>query len=281
MGNEALASAVNEPRFSVVCPAYNSQAYILRTLQTVVDQQFGPLELIIIDDGSSDGTPELVEAFLAEHARRFEWSVLRTSHRGPGAARNAGVQAASGEWIAFLDSDDIWFPHKLARVRDVITSDSRVNFICHHEELIKLDGSVVGLDYSSYYTPDRPLPLQMYQRNLFSTSAVACRRDLLVRNGMFDETLMSAQDYELWLRLAPQIVVRFIQERLGQYVERQGNITSGNWRRRMHNELRIAFLHRRQVSFPAFMLRASRVLYAYSRIAARQTLARFRPAKSQ
>lgn len=259
------------PRFSIVCPVFNSKGWVQKTLDTVLDQTFRPFELIVVDDGSSDDTPALIAQYLQLQNPIFPWTILRGEHRGPGAARNSGIRAAQGDWIAFLDSDDLWAPNKLERVAQAIAMTPDANFFCHHEELAKLDGQRVALDYASYYNSNRPLPVQLYQRNLFSTSAIACRRIILLEYGLFDESLMSAQDYELWLRLSSRLRVVFVQERLGLYIERQGNITNGSWLRRMRNELRIAWRHRKLVPATALAIRLLRIVASYHK----QALARY------
>ena len=98
--------------------------------------------------------------------------------------------------------------------------------------------------YSKKYVPNLRLQNQLYKRNIFSTSAVICKKDLLTKYGLFNEELMSAQDYELWLRLSSNIKPLFLNEILGTYNMREGNITSGNIYGRMVNEYKIAIMHK-------------------------------------
>jgi glycosyltransferase involved in cell wall biosynthesis len=270
MNIDTAATNNVSPQFSIVCPVFNSKEWIHKTLDTVLDQTFRPFELIIVDDGSSDDTPALVVQYLQLKNPIFPCTILRGEHRGPGAARNSGIRAARGDWIAFLDSDDLWAPNKLERVAHAIAKTSDANFFCHHEELAKLDGQRVALNYAGHYNSNRPLPVQLYQRNLFSTSAVVCRRIILLEHGLFDESLMSAQDYELWLRLSSRLRVAFVQERLGLYIERQGNITNGSWLQRMRNELLIAWRHRKLVPATDLAIRLLRIVASYHK----QALAR-------
>jgi glycosyltransferase involved in cell wall biosynthesis len=263
MNTETTMAGGTGPRFSIVCPVFNSMGWVQKTLDTVLDQTRKPYELIIIDDGSVDDTPTFIAKYLKVKNPSFTWIILRVDHGGPGAARNAGIRVAQGDWVAFLDSDDLWMPQKLERVAKVIASTRNANFICHHEERLQLDGRRVALDYASQHDANLPLPAQIYRRNLFSTSAVACLRTVLLEHGLFDESLMSAQDYELWLRLSPHLRTVFLQERLGLYVERPGNITAGNWRRRMLNELSIAWRHRGLVPATTFFIRLLRVVVSY------------------
>lgn len=253
------------PSISVVCPTYNSVEFVARTLDTVMAQTRRPDELIISDDGSSDDSVEVVETYLQKHATGISWRVLKNAHQGPGATRNRGIEAASCDWVAFLDSDDLWEAEKLARVEQAMLDRPTANFFCHNEQRIDKAGRTSLLDYGRRYDPQSPLSPQVYLANMFSTSAVVCRRELLVSHGGFDETLMSAQDYELWLRISGDLEPVFIEQVLGKYVERDGNITSGKLINRMRNELFIAWMHRKMVSLPRMMVRVLRIAAAYLR----------------
>jgi len=250
---------------SVVCPTFNSTDFIDQTLDTVWDQSRLPDELILSDDGSGDTTVEHLRKRIDQRGDGIRCQVLANPHRGPGAARNTGIRAATGDWIAFLDSDDIWTPEKLARMEAAIEAQPEANFFCHDELRVEKNGRTTPLIYGRRHRPDRPLPPQIYHANMFSTSAVVCRRELLLQHGLFDETLMSAQDYELWLRLSPHIQPVFIHEPLGQYREREGNITSGKLLRRMRNELKIAAMHRDMVGPHRMLIRVARILLSYTR----------------
>jgi glycosyltransferase involved in cell wall biosynthesis len=265
MGTNNPMASVAAPQFSIVCPVFNSEKWVQRTLDTVLKQTFSSLELIIIDDGSVDNTPSFVAEYLQRRRPGFRWIILANEHRGPGAARNVGIRAAKGEWIAFLDSDDLWAPQKLKRVAQAISASPNANFICHHEEMHKLSGQRITLEYASHYNANCHLSVQLYHRNLFSTSAVVCQRSTLLKHGLFDESLMSAQDYELWLRLSPHLRIIFVEETLGVYVERRGNITSKNWSKRIKNELSLAFRYRRVVSNRGVLIRILRIMTSYAK----------------
>lgn len=258
------------PRISVICPVFNSITYVKKTVDSLFAQTLLPCELIIVDDGSTDGTPEFLQAYVASLRTRVEFVLLINAHRGPGAARNSGVAHARGDWVAFLDSDDIWLPEKLATMTRYLRQFPEVNFFCHHEEFVRDDDTSSVLAYAQGYQKELPLPVQLYQMNLFSTSAVLCRRQLLKKYGLFDESLMSAQDYELWLRLSPHIHVKFVEEVLGRYIERPGNITSGRVSSRLLNELRIAWRHRVLSSNIGILLRLLRIFFSYGKQYARK-----------
>ena len=252
-------------KISVVCPTFNSALFVENTLASVLTQKLPPHELIISDDGSSDNTVEVVENYLRKYSVAFSWRVIRNSHRGPGATRNVGILNAEADWIAFLDSDDLWEENKLELIANAINSNPDVNFICHDELCIEKNGNTFNLIYGDRYRLDRSLTSQLYLANMFSTSAVVCRRDLLIEHGGFDETLFSAQDYELWLRLSQSIRPLFVRKILGRYVIREGNITSGNLLGRMRNELRVAWMHRAMVPPALVITRFARIIISFLR----------------
>ena len=252
-------------KISVICPTYNSGSFIEKTLKTLIIQTQLPHEVIISDDGSSDNTIKLVEQFILNHKTSISWKVLKNTHKGPGAARNSAIRVANGEWIAFLDSDDLWIKDKIKTVSCAIKNYPNSNFFCHNELFISKSGRTRILEYGQRYHKDRPLLPQIYLANMFSTSAVVCKSELLRSNFYFNETFMSAQDYELWLRLSPIITPIFIKDILGKYVERTNNISTNNLWKRLNNEIRIIFIYKNQVSTFLVILRLFRVFLSYTR----------------
>ena len=242
----------NNSSISVVCPAYNSGKFIIGTLNSVISQNILPNEIIIIDDGSSDNTIALVLEY-RENNLNIPIKLITQNHLGPGAARNTGIKIAKSEWIAFLDSDDIWLPSKIENVKKTILDNKKINFICHNEFFKDLNGKEKIVDYSASIDIHKPLDQQLYFQNRFSTSAVICKRDLLTKWSGFNINLSSAQDYELWLRMSNDIVPFYIKETLGIYVMRKGNISTSNFWKRLTNILKIKILHRKKVSFILFI----------------------------
>ena len=261
---------MNSPhKVSVICPAFNASPFVLETLSCVLTQSVAPVEVIVVDDGSTDDTLKRVEEFFAMNTRgSCELKLLSEKHAGPGAARNAGIRAATGDWIAFIDSDDLWMNEKLGEVSNFIAAhsigaQSELNFICHSEVHIHFDGSRSELHYGRMFNKDKPLPPQLYRRCLFSTSAVVCKRKLFFDYGFFSETLMSGQDYDLWLTISPHLNVGFIDKLLGVYRDRRGNISSGAAIPRLENLFRIYWHHRDKVSPILTATMLSRLLAFY------------------
>ena len=247
---------------SVVVPTYNSAGFVTQTLRTVLAQTLPPTELIVSDDGSQDNTCAVVEELFkgCPHVRTV---LLRNPHRGPGATRNAGVEAAQGEWIAFLDSDDLWEPQKLETIFAAIQRTPGVNLLCHEETIRALNGTRSNTNWHHRLSLAWPIPGQLYNNNSFSTSAVVCRRELVRMWGGFDESLASAQDYELWLRMSPDLVVAFVPEVLGEYVVRLGNITTTRYWRRLRNELIVKYWHRDKAGVLLFLRCGIRIVLSH------------------
>lgn len=212
--------------FSVIIPTYNSAEYIADTLFSVLDQRYENYELIVSDDGSTDDTPGIAKEIFG----RYPWKrarVLANRHEGPSAARNRGIEAATGDWIAFLDSDDIWFKEKLETVAQFIREAPHANLVCHN--LISIKGGQQRLiDFSSWYNNKISSFLSLYRKNSLTPSTVAVRKQLIIRAGMFDESLRSAQDYDLWLRLAllPETHIEYIKTPLCYFNIREGSVSS-------------------------------------------------------
>lgn len=247
---------------SVVCPTYNSSSFVLRALESIAGQSYQLFKVIVSDDGSTDDTVEVVTQFFKERPE-IDAEVLVGLHHGPGAARNAGIERCKTDWIAFIDSDDVWSLQKLEKVADAIAANPEANLFCHNEERIRKDGSRVLLDFASRYKADLPLGVQLFHTNLFTTSAVTCRRSLLCQAGLFDVTFMSGQDYELWFRMAPWARPYFLNDLLGYYYDRPGNITSGSFFKQWKNLVRVAIRHRDKATLPGFLYRLARLTASF------------------
>ncbi len=242
-------------KFSVVCPVYNSASFILDTLTNIVEQSYPPDELILVDDGSSDNTCDIINQFVSSYTGPVKMKIIESQHAGPGAARNTGILACRNPWIAFMDSDDCWENEKLKTVAAYIDNNPDKNIFCHNEMFIRIGSTPLELNYAGNYKHDRPLTTQLYIRNLFSPSATVCHIDLFRQKGYFNEQLSSSQDYELWLRLAPMARPCFIPEPLGYYHERSGSISSKKAVKRLKNQVSIEYRYRNYVSLPVYFIR--------------------------
>jgi glycosyltransferase involved in cell wall biosynthesis len=189
--------------FSVVVPAYNTSATIGDALRSVLDQTVRDFQLLVVDDGSSDDTAERVARIDDPRLQ-----LLRLEHRGAAAARNAGIAAAQGRYVAFLDSDDLWLPIFLARMGDALEANPDAGFAFTDAWVVDAETRRVRRTsvVRSRTVDDPPTDPGEFLRSLieanFVYTSVCVRRDVLTRVGGFDETLQAGIDYELWLRVA-------------------------------------------------------------------------------
>jgi glycosyltransferase involved in cell wall biosynthesis len=189
------------PLVSIVIPAYNVAPYIGETLRSVFAQTFTDFEVIVINDGSPD-TQEF-ERLLMPFRERIRY--LKQENRGASAARNAGLRAARGEFVGFLDADDLWLPNYLEDQLAVIR-ERNCDLVCA-DALIVGESPDAGRTYFETVMEAAPpkevtfLDLLSGERSLI-TSGVLARREHVLEVGLFDEKLRNAQDFDLWLRLA-------------------------------------------------------------------------------
>jgi teichuronic acid biosynthesis glycosyltransferase TuaG len=227
---ETADPRVREPVVSVVIPTYNASRVIRRTLRSVANQTLSDFELILCDDGSMDETVAIAMEVLASSGCPALWRVLRLGGRGAAGTRNEGIQAARGEFVAFLDDDDHWEPRKLEACVEALRGGP-YDMVCHAEAWVR-EGAPAQSQrvrvYSDLYDERLPPIVSVMRNNPFSTSAVVVRKDRLIEAGPFDETLPSAEDLDLWIRLItlPDFRVSFIDEPLGEYTLRHGSESS-------------------------------------------------------
>ena len=218
--------AGRSPRVSVVIPVYNAEATLEATLRSVVDQTYRDFEIVICDDGSRDRSREMAREILAA-SPIVSWQILHLGGFGAGGTRNQGIAQCRGEFIAFLDDDDAWEPEKLALCVQALDRES-LDLVCHAETWMDEKGRCSVRRYSDLFDRDQPAIVSLMRNNPFSTSAVVVRRDRLEQSGGFDETLPSAEDYDLWIQLVllPGFRVGFIDRPLGVYLVREGSESS-------------------------------------------------------
>jgi len=200
---EPTVKSKEYPVVSVILPTYNRYAFLGRAIDSVLSQTYDHFELIVVDDGSTDRTRTLLQAY----GNRIK--TIHQANRGVSAARNTGIRAAVGECIALLDSDDYWLPEKLARQTAFFQSRPEA-LICQTEEIWIRNGKRVNPKKRhqkfSGMIFEHTLPLC-----LVSPSAVMMRTSLLKEVGLFDEDLPACEDYDLWLRIAWKYPVHLIE----------------------------------------------------------------------
>lgn len=236
----------NKNRISVVIPTYNSERFILETLKSVTNQSLLPAQLIVSDDGSSDNTITIVKEYF-EESHNIETILIENVHKGAGATRNSGILESKYEWISFLDSDDKWYPDKIKVVTKAINDNPKANFIFHNEERMSINGKKTILhDFETFFDKEETLIKQLWKYCIFHTSAITVKKNLLIEKRLFNETLLSSQDWELWLGLAPNLKYVHLNQLLGIYIDRKNNITNTKSIGGLIDRLKVMTMHWRK-----------------------------------
>ena len=227
----------NSPLVSIVIPTYNHAPMLQRALATVVEQTHQNWNAIVVNNFSTDNTLEVVAAF---NDPRIQCVNFR-NNGVIGASRNEGISLATGKYVAFLDSDDTWFPTKLEQCVEILESGS--DLVCHAEYWIDESGKsrLVAYGPSEAATHHNLI----YKGNRISTSATVVRTALLIEVNGFDVApeLISTEDYDLWIRLAAKSdKFAFISEPLGEY-HRHDNNVSANIEKHLTAELALLEKH--------------------------------------
>jgi glycosyltransferase involved in cell wall biosynthesis len=225
------------PLISVVVPAYNVERFLADAVGSVLGQTWKRLELVIVDDGSADGTPELARRFAAEDSRV---RVISRANGGPSAARNTGIAEASGELICFLDADDALLPDKLERQVgfleffrscDLVYSDHYIG-----------DDRLNPLRLECRSPPPLPLPKLLAFCNWFAPMSPLMRTHLVRQVGGFDEDLRGAEDWDFWLRASHHGVLAYLPGPVGVYRTHPGQ-AHHNLERMLENREKVIRKH--------------------------------------
>jgi glycosyltransferase involved in cell wall biosynthesis len=250
-------------RISVIIPTFNCAAYLPQAVRSALEQTNPPHEVIVVDDGSTDDTPAVVESF-GESVR-----YVRTANGGAAAARNIGLDHASGDCVAFLDADDGWYPRKLEAQASVLRNHADVQAVCCDFGLVSVHGeplqarfikqkyrvfAAYHLDWPGMF-PNRSQiegfvdeaaqPAQVYhgdvRRALFlgnfvNTSSILLRRGAVERVGRFTSGRRTQEDYEFWLKLAGCGSLAFLDLPLLFFRRRPNQLTSDDQKLRIASD---------------------------------------------
>jgi glycosyltransferase involved in cell wall biosynthesis len=218
------------PFFTVVIPAFNSEAFIADTIASLAAQKFRSFEVIVVNDNSTDNTASIAQACLAQTGLPFE-VMNKPSHvpQGVSHSRNLGIQMARGEWIALLDSDDFFAPEKLESIHAVILQNNGQPMLVHHalewidEETMMPVGSSLHQS-SEGWQHDQT---RIFQENFVGTSSVCAPRRMLQEAGLFDAALHGVEDYYMWMWLSVRYPIYYLNQLLGKYRVRRESLLAG------------------------------------------------------
>lgn len=203
------------PRFSVIIPLYNKENFVAATIDSVLAQSFSDFELIVVDDGSSDNSGQIVQSYTDKRI-----TYIRTENRGVSSARNLGIEKASADYITFLDADDLWKPDFLQEMHDAINqfpdhqvfaaaiekSNGRRTFPARYS--INYTGKYQSVEYFS----------ASMKETAICTSCAVFHKSVFEKIGNFEVSLPSGQDTDLWIRIGLVYPVLFVDKILATYV---------------------------------------------------------------
>ncbi len=231
------------PLVSVVIPTYNRIHTLPASVDSVLKQTYKNLELIIMDDGSTDGTEEYVKEIADERVRYRK----AEKNMGPSAARNKGAELAKGEYLAFQDSDDEWMPDKLEKQMKLILDSGELSFV-YSEFGLYHDGELLAV------IPSRNIPYGEKQGSLFSflllyplisTQTMLIRTKDFLEEGGFNETLKAYEDFEFTMRFAKNHRIGFVQEALVKV-----NVQNSSVSKQYDERIRVQFYMIREMLEP-------------------------------
>jgi glycosyltransferase involved in cell wall biosynthesis len=222
----------SSPKVSIVIPVFNGERFIRAAIESALTQTFTDFEIIVVDDGSVDQTATIVRQF----SDRIVY--YRQENRGAGPARNLGVSRATGEWIAFLDADDVWYPHKLAvQLEGAVMNPARAFLYCDMDT-IDVHGAILQRNFLTAKTTRRkhrkdwnPISLAFGHQPFPYPSTVFLKRELFSQSGGFSPLFRRNyhEDFDLFARIAHRIPLHFVPQSLAQYRKVPGARTGDDW----------------------------------------------------
>ena len=196
----------DEPKVSIIIPTYNQSQYLEEAIESALNQTYKNIEIIIVDDGSTDNTPEVIKSF------DNKIIYIQQKNKGASSARNTGIKKANGEYIAFLDADDMWLKNKL---------ENQIKFIQNNPEIGLLGtGCYQMIDMSKmihkkiFPAKNEILQKDLIKYNPFIQSSVMIKKDVFNSIGLYDEKFKESEDYDLWLRIAQKYKVANLEQAL-------------------------------------------------------------------
>lgn len=239
-------SLMPSPVVSTIIPAYNAARFVTKAIDSALMQAV-PQQIIVVNDGSRDDTSDVVRAY------GDAVTLIEQPNGGVSAARNRGIAAARGDFVAFLDADDVWLPGKLSRQLALFEADPELGTVICDEMHVSAEGEVLRPSFLATRRCYNELPTQasrlskpvtwLVRESFFPTSGVITRRSILDRAGPFDTRLSICEDRDLWLRLAFEAPVGLVPEVLLHYLTGRPDslsvvATQLRWAQALHGILR-------------------------------------------
>src|SRR5215213_3376671 len=216
-GTRPAAAAAVAPMVSVIIPCHNQARFLADAIESVLAQQYGPVEIIVVNDGSTDDTAAVAARYPAVRH-------IVQDNRGLAEARNTGFVHSRGSLLVFLDADDRLLPHALARGAALLDADPSVGFAAGHSRFIASDGSPLPTGQPARPAGDGYVSL-LRRNSIRNPAMVMFRRAAIERVGGFDRRVAACADYEMYLRISSQFPVRFYAEVVAEYRKHDHNMS--------------------------------------------------------
>jgi len=206
------------PKVSIIIPTYNRDKFITRALESVFNQTFHDYEIIVVDDGSTDNTPEIL--------KKYDGKIrtIRQNNQGISKSRNLGISQSNGKYIAFLDSDDYWVPEKLEEQVKILDSHPNVGIVYARMPIVNEQGAQVGMKPAGISGKNFKELLEVWGD--LPTSSIMIRKECFDKAGVFDTSLATMEDIDMWIRIAKNYDLYEIENKVLAYYHRhEGQIT--------------------------------------------------------
>lgn len=224
----------------VIIPAFNAARYLPLALESVSSQTFDDWHIVLVNDGSTDATDEVVAPFLERFGSKITY--IKQKNRGLPASRNTAIRSSDSEFIALLDADDVWMPNRLTESVAVLKAQKDVGLTYGLVTLINPEGCTIETWSGNRGNAEGQIASQIYMRKIeLPCPTVTFRRKCVDDIGFFDETMRATEDRDLWLRIALHYSVAFIPVILASYRVSPGSMSTDS-RRMLESQLR--FIHK-------------------------------------
>lgn len=247
------------PKVSVIIPTYNRAKLIRRAVDSVLSQSYKDYEIIIVDDGSTDNTKEI----LANYDGSIRY--IYKNNEGISATRNRGIKEAKGEFIAFLDSDDEWLPDKLALQADLLEKNKKLGLVCSKMIILNGNSEKIGMKPEQKTGEDFRELLEI--GGDLPTSTVMVRKECFDKVGVFDELLPPMEDFEMWVRIASKYDIYTVPDKIfALYYRHDQQITSDKFKvyeATVKLQRKFMTLFKHMPDFPAKAVQNKLASYAY------------------
>jgi glycosyltransferase involved in cell wall biosynthesis len=230
--SRSAAAEGGAPLVSIVVANYNMAPYVADAIRSLLTQTVADVEVIVVDDGSTDSSWEIIQQ---EAARDPRVVPIRQQNAGQASAKNAGIRAARGKFVGFCDADDVWLPHKLA-VQLPEFDDPRVGVV--YTDLYAMDAEGNKTGESNIQPRNGDVLADLFIRNFVPFGTALVRRDALAECGAFDESYRMGIDWDLWMRIARRFHFKHVREWTAMYRVWPGQM-SKDWRGRYFWAFRI------------------------------------------